>query len=69
MERGFKLDEKKVSLAMADKNFTVATLAAVYGVSRVRMTNILNQRHITRVSLGRLASALGVSASEIIANE
>ena len=45
---------------------TVSKLAEAYGVSRARMNTILNQRELTPVCVGRLASTLGVDVTEII---
>ena len=61
-----ELDRKKIDICRARKTMTVADLAEAYGVSRARMSVILNQREVTPVSAGRLADALGVDVTEII---
>lgn len=61
-----KLNEEKVRICMARKCFTVSRLASVYGVSRSRISYILNQKQVTQVVAGRLAAALGVDVTEIL---
>lgn len=68
MER-IELDLPKVRLEMARKQMNVTTLAAAYGVSRARMSVILNQRTVTYPALGRLAAALGTDAAKICGKE
>ena len=63
-----KLDRNKVNLAMAAKCMTVSELAKVYGVSRARINVILNSQIITPVCAGRIAKALGVNVTEILAD-
>nr|DAL01779.1 MAG TPA: addiction module antidote protein [Caudoviricetes sp.] len=47
---------------------TVTQLAEAYGVSRARINIILNQREVTPVCAGRIAKALGVDVTEILAD-
>lgn len=61
-----ELSRKKINIAMARKQWTVADLAKAYGVSRARINVILNQRSVSVVSAGRLAAALGCDVTEII---
>ena len=61
-----KLSKKKIYLARANCRMTVSELAKAYGVSRTRMSVILNQREVTAVCAGRLAKALKVDVTEII---
>ena len=64
-----KLSREKIDLYRARKCFSIADLAAAYGVSRARMNIILNQREVTAVSAGRIAKALGADVTEILADE
>lgn len=61
-----KVSLDKIEIARARKCMTVSKLAEAYGVSRARMNTILNQRELTPVCVGRLASTLGVDVTEII---
>lgn len=61
-----KLLKNKIKVIRARNRMTVSNLAEAYGVSRVRMSVILNQDEITPICAGRLASALGVDVTEII---
>lgn len=61
-----KLSKKKIDLARANRCMTVSGLAKAYGVSRARMSGILNKREVTVVCVGRLAKALEVDVTEII---
>lgn len=63
-----KLSREKIDLFRARKCYSIAELAEVYGVSRIRMNNILNQREVTPLVAGRMASALGVDVTEILEN-
>ncbi len=64
-----KLSKKKIDLARATRCMTVPELAKAYGVSRIRMYDILSQSNATPVCAGRLARALGVDVTEIIDTE
>lgn len=61
-----RLNIENVEIARARKGFTIEQLAASYGVSRARMTVILNQQKITTLCAGRLAKALDVDVSDIV---
>lgn len=61
-----RVSKDKIDIARANRCMTVAGLAEAYGVSRVRMNTILNQREVTPVCAGRIARALGVDVTEII---
>ena len=63
-----KLLKNKIEVISARNCMTISKVAAAYGVSRVRMSVILNQDEITPVCAGRLASALGVDVTEILEN-
>lgn len=64
-----KLSREKVDLKRAASCMTVAAMAEAYGVSRVRMNIILNQREVTPVCAGRIAKALGCDVTEILETE
>lgn len=61
-----KVSLDKIEIARARSRMTVSNLAKAHGVSRARMNAILNQRELTPVCAGRLASALGVDVREIL---
>jgi DNA-binding Xre family transcriptional regulator len=63
-----KLDRDKVDIAMARKKMTTKQLADVYGVSRARMNVILNSQVVTPACAGRVAEALEVDVTEILAD-
>lgn len=64
-----KLDIRKTKIAMARKLWSTSDLAAAYGVSRQRMTNILNSRNIMPKTAGKIAQALEVEVTEILADK
>lgn len=61
-----KLNRIEVNVIMARKELTVAKLAKKYGVSRARMSVILNQREVTPVCAGRIVNALSCDVTEIL---
>lgn len=61
-----KISRDKVDICRARKKKSVAEMAEAYGVNRVRMNVILNQREVSVISAGRLAEALGVDVTEIL---
>lgn len=63
-----KISRDKINICMARKKMTVQALANAYGVSRTRINVLLNQREVSTVSAGRMASALGVDVTEILEN-
>lgn len=63
-----ELSRKKINIALAQNEMTVTKLAEAYGVSRARINIILNQREVTPVCAGRIAKALGVDVTELLAD-
>ena len=61
-----RISRDKINICMAIKKMTVQALANAYGVSRTRINVLLNQREVSTVSAGRMASALGVDVTEIL---
>ena len=61
-----KISREKVNICLARNKMTIQALANAYGVSRTRINVILNQRELSNVSAGRLATALGVDVTEIM---
>lgn len=61
-----KLSRDKIDLQLARNQWTVKNLAEAYGVTRNRINILLNQREVSTVSAGKLASALGVDVTEIL---
>ena len=64
-----RLDIEKTKIAMSRKLWSTSDLAAAYGISRQRMTNIMNSRNIMPRTAGKIAKALEVDVTEILANE
>lgn len=64
-----RLDIEKTKIAMARKLWSTADLAAAYGITRQRMTNILNSRNIMPKTAGKIAQALEVEVTEILSEE
>lgn len=64
-----KLSREKTDIALARKRMTITELSKQYGVSRARMNVILNQQKVTPLCAGRIAEALGVDVTEILADE
>lgn len=60
------LNYDKVRLAMARNAFSVQDLAKAYGISRQRMSMIINSHNVTTKTAGKLAKALAVDVAEII---
>lgn len=61
-----RISRDKINICMARKKMTVQALANAYGVSRTRINVLLNQREVSTVSAGRMASVLGVDVTEIL---
>ena len=61
-----RLSREKINLQLARNQWTVKNLAEAYGVTRNRINILLNQREVSTVSAGKLASALGVDVTEIL---
>ena len=61
-----RLSRDKIDLQLARNQWTVKNLAEAYGVTRNRINILLNQREVSTVSAGKLASALGVDVTEIL---
>lgn len=61
-----RISRDKINICMARKKMTVQALANAYGVSRTRINVLLNQREVSTVSAGRMASALSVDVTEIL---
>lgn len=64
-----QLDQKKITVAMAEKSISATKLATVYGVSRARMNVILNSRYVTPEVAGRLAEALGTDVKDLLVDD
>lgn len=60
------LDPGKVSLAMAEKGYTITSLAEAIGKSRVMVNYWLNARSLNPRQAGAIAKALGVSVKDLI---
>ena len=61
-----KLNIEKVTQKMAERCMSIPDLADAYGVSRARISVILNSQRLTPACVGRLAKALKCEVTEII---
>lgn len=63
-----KLDSIKIKLIMAENELTHADLAEKLGVDRTWVSHLISGKRACRpVTAGRIAKALGVPVSEIVA--
>lgn len=60
------LDPGKVSLAMAEKGYTITSLAEAIGKSRVMVNYWLNARSLNPKQAGAIAKALEVPVKDLI---
>lgn len=61
-----RIDRNEIDLAMVKKQMNISDLAEHYGVTRQRMSIILNSYNLSARTVGKLAAALGVDPEEII---
>ena len=64
-----KLVKNKIEIALARKCMNVSELSERYGVTRSRMSALINQKNVSYVCAGKLAKALDVDVTEIIEQE
>lgn len=62
------LSEKKIDTEMARQELTRIELAKRADISRGRLTMILNVKNVQPATAGRIARALGVDVTEILAD-
>ncbi len=60
------INREKFDIALANTGLTIAELSERAGMSRQRLSVILNQKSVTPRSAGRVSRALGVDVTEII---
>lgn len=63
-----KISREKIDICLARQCMSVSALADKYGVTRSRMSTLLNQEDIGNVCVGKLAKALNVDVTEIMAD-
>ena len=61
-----QISREKLSLLLAKRQFTMATLAKECGISRNRIYVIVNSRSVMPKTVGRIADALEVDIADII---
>lgn len=61
-----QLNKQKIMLFMAKQELSIAVLAERYGVTKQRMSYILNCSKVRPETAGKLAKALEVDVAEII---
>ena len=64
-----KLVKNKIEIALARRCMNVSELSEIYGVTRSRMSTLINQQNVSYVCAGKLAKALDVDVTEIIEQE
>lgn len=64
-----KIDRKKVEIAMARACMSVNDIADTSGVNKRSVSKFLNGCEARPVSVGKIAKALGVDVTEIIAED
>lgn len=62
-----KLNKDKIMLMLARQERTIADLANDYGATRHRLYALLNSEKVNTATAGKLARALGVDVTEILA--
>lgn len=60
------INRKKFDIVLANTGLTIVELSKRAGMSRQRLSVILNQKTVTPRSAGRVSKALGVDVTEII---
>ena len=63
------IDDRKYAIALANSSLTVGQAAERAGMSRQRLSVIINSKRITPQAAGKVAKALGVDVTEIIVTE
>ena len=63
------IDDRKYAIALANSGLTVKQAAERAGMSRQRLSVIINSKRITPQAAGKVAKALGVDVTEIIVTE
>ncbi len=65
-----KLDNSKLSIALARKQFTARTLSELSGITESALTKIKTGKQIPRpITIGKIAKALEVDVTELIEQE
>ena len=64
-----KVNRKKLELAMARACINSKALAEAAKLHRQTLNNMINGRGVSPASLGKVAKALGVDVTEILAEE
>ena len=64
-----KADRKKLELAMANACITPAQLSQRADMPRPTVNGVIVGRNVRPATLGRVAKALGVSVSDLLAND
>lgn len=60
------INDNKFNIALANSGLTIKEVAERAGMSRARLSMVLNQKRVTPQAVGRVARALGVRTEEII---
>lgn len=64
-----KLDIKKIKIILAQKGLNQTEFARLLGARRQEVSRIFKQEGCCLKNVGRIAKALGVNVSEILAEE
>lgn len=64
-----QLSRKKIDIAIANSGYNINQLAGRAGISRQRLSILINQRDITPICAGKLAKALDVKVESLLLDE
>ena len=64
-----KVDKKKLEITMARACVNSEELAAKASMPRPTLNNVIVGRHVRPATIGKVAKALGVDVTEILADE
>lgn len=63
------INKPKFEIVLANSGLTINEAAKRAGISRQRLSTILNQKNVTPLVAGKVAKGLGVDVTEIIETE
>lgn len=63
------INKPKFEIVLANSGLTINEASERIGISRQRLSTILNQKNVTPLVAGKVAKGLGVDVTEIIETE
>lgn len=64
-----QIDTNRVVCTLAEKQMTRATLADAAGLTRSQLSTILKRGTATEITIGKIATGLGVTAEALMVQE